>query len=176
MKFGRVPTTERTRIALPGQLLDGEDRDRDRHDEADDPDRMLGIAAARPHDAVSGAQAEPLDGHAARERILEGVPLVQPLALPLDAGARELRVLRGPARRHQRIGHDGAGGDGVIPGMLHFAEYAPADEHFRVNHRALHVFRQLLAEIRLPVGTSQKCSSAWAYSAKWSIPGITPSP
>src|SRR2546422_11487537 len=91
MKFGRAPTTERTRIALSSQLLDGEDRDRDRHDEADESDRVVGVAAARHDDAVTGAQAEPFDGHAARERVLEGVPLVQPLALPLDASARELR-------------------------------------------------------------------------------------
>src|SRR5439155_452215 len=37
--------------------------------------------------------------------------------------------------------------------MLYFAEYAQADEHLRTDHGVLHVFRELLPEIHLHVGT-----------------------
>src|SRR2546426_12813223 len=126
MKFGRAPTTERIRIASVSQLRGDDDRRWNPREDADDPPLGFRVDAPRHDDAVAGAQPEPLDGHAARERVLEGAPFVKPLALPLDASGRELRVLRGPAGRHQGIGHDGAGGDGVIPRMLYFAENAQA--------------------------------------------------
>src|SRR2546429_3964061 len=47
---------------------------RNPRDDGDDPPLGFGVGAPGHDDAVAGAQAQALDGHAARERVLEGVP------------------------------------------------------------------------------------------------------
>src|SRR5712664_2570559 len=101
MKFGRAPTTERTRIALMmSQGRDADDRHRDRYKDADDPERAFAVVAARHDDAVARPQPHPLDRQTARKRVLKTAPHVKPFAVPLNLRGREVGILRGPACCH----------------------------------------------------------------------------
>src|SRR4029077_6656786 len=93
MKFGRAPTTERTRIRSSVQVSGDQDRGGNSREDPDDPERGFAVVPLGHDDLIAGAQSHPLALRAPRDRLLQVTPPHAVAADPIDASAGELRVL-----------------------------------------------------------------------------------
>src|SRR5438105_15940661 len=71
MKFGRGPTTERTRIKSSVNVRGDQDRRGDSREDPDDSEGGLAVVPLGHDDLVARAQSHPVDRRAPRDRVLQ---------------------------------------------------------------------------------------------------------